>query len=544
MKKLVFVVILLMTFNIEGIKAQYSRQDSLRGSITPERSWWDLSYYHLDIKVNPEQKSLEGSNTIGYKVLQPHQTIQVDLQAPLIIESAIQDGEELEIVDEGSAHFIKLVKEQVVGEYNEVKVKYSGIPREAKRPPWDGGITWRKDSNGLPFIASACQGIGASIWWPNKDHMYDEVDSMLISVRVPENLMDVSNGRLRKVDENGDGTKTWHWFVANPINNYGVNINIGDYVQWSEVYEGEKGALTVDYYALRENEEKAKAHFQEVPVMLKAFEHWFGPYPFYEDGYTLVEAPYLGMEHQSSITYGNKYMKGYLGNDLSGTGWGLKFDFIIVHESGHEWFANNITYKDQADMWIHESFTNYSESLYLEEVYGKQAGFEYVRGTRIGINNDSPIIADYGVNARGSGDMYPKGGNMLHTIRQLINNDEKWRQILRGLNSEFYHQTVTTDQIENYIISQAGMDLSKIFDQYLRDVRIPILEYRFSDGSLSYRWNNVVDGFDMAVDVVINGENMRLNPTTGWRHQRLNSFKISLTVNPEYYVGSLNISGN
>ena len=276
--------------------------------------------------------------------------------------------------------------------------------------------------------------------------------------------------------------------------------------------------------------------------MLKAFEHWFGPYPFYEDGYTLVEAPYLGMEHQSSITYGNKYQNGYLGRDLSDTGWGLKFDFIIIHESGHEWFANNITYRDIADMWIHESFTNYSESLYLEEHFGKEAAYEYVRGTRMGIRNDKPIIGNYQVNASGSGDMYPKGGNMLHTIRQILNNDEQWRAILRGLNEEFYHQTVTTGQIENFISQGVGRDLTRVFDQYLRDIRIPILEYQFKRGKLEYRWNNAVDGFDMPVEVGFGGETVRLEPTTSWKRIKAKKPKGGLMINPDYYVGGLNVS--
>src|SRR5690606_7352637 len=253
--------------------------------------------------------------------------------------------------------------------------------------PWDGGFSWKKDDNGNDFVATSCQGLGASVWWPNKDHMYDEVDSMLISVRVPKALMEVSNGQLRGVEDHKDGTNTYHWFVNNPINNYGVNVNIGDYVHFSEDYNGEKGILKMDYYVLKYNLEKAKQQFKDAPRMMEAFEHWFGPYPFYEDGYKLVEVPYLGMEHQSSVTYGNGFENGYLGRDLSGTGWGLKFDFIIIHESAHEWFANNITYKDIADMWIHESFTAYAESIFVEYFYGKKAGAEYVIGTRRGIQN-------------------------------------------------------------------------------------------------------------------------------------------------------------
>jgi aminopeptidase N len=348
--------------------------------------------------------------------------------------------------------------------------------------------------------------------------------------------MDVSNGRLRQVDQHGDGTKTYHWAVTNPINNYGVNVNIGDYVSFSEKYMGEKGPLDCQYYVLRENLEKARKQFAEVPRMLKALEHWFGPYPFYEDSYKLVEVPYLGMEHQSSVTYGNKYQNGYLGKDLSGTGWGLKFDFIIVHESGHEWFANNITYKDIADMWIHESFTAYSENLYLDFYYGKKAASEYVIGTRKNIQNDRPIIGLYNVNYEGSGDMYYKGANMLHTLRQLVNDDEKWRQMLRGLNKTFYHQTVTSQQIEQYLSGQAGRDLSSFFNQYLRDVRIPRLEYSLKNDRLQYRWANTVPGFHMPVRVYLNQQVQWLEPTTTWQELPKLPAKARLTLDPNFYI--------
>ncbi len=539
---LLFLILFMAGFGTA--QPRFTRQDTLRGSITPERVWWDLSYYHLNIVVDPVTKTIEGENTIRYIVLSEAQIMQIDLQPPLKLYKAVQDEQPLEIVQEGNAHFITLQKKQNPGDIHDIQIFYGGIPKEAKNPPWDGGITWKTDNNGLPFVASSCQGLGASVWWPCKDHMYDEVDSMLISVTVPENMMDVSNGRLMGVDENDNGTKTYHWFVANPINNYGVNINIGDYVHYSEVYEGEKGDLDVGYYVIRDNLEKAKKQFTEVPRMLDAFEYWFGPYPFYEDGYKLVETPYLGMEHQSSITYGNGYQNGYLGRDLSDTGWGLKFDFIIVHESGHEWFANNITYKDMADMWIHESFTNYSESLFVEYFFGKEAGNEYVRGTRIGIRNDRPIIAPYGVNAGGSGDMYPKGGNMLHIIRQLVDDDNKWRSILREMNFHFYHQTVTSRQIEDFMSEKTGLDLTSVFDQYLRDYRLPMLEYRFKGKSLEYRWGNAVRNFNMPVKVTVDGKEQWITPTLQWVALQINSSEGGLKVNPEFYVASLNILGN
>ncbi|MDC0909546.1 M1 family metallopeptidase [Flavobacteriaceae bacterium] len=509
------------------------RQDTLRGSITAERSWWDLNYYHLDISVNPEKKYIEGSNLVYYTVLNSNNVLQIDLQEPLELLMAKQEGEKLEIQKEGNAYFITLKKDQILGSLEKIKLFYKGNPREAVNAPWDGGISWEKDDNGNHFIASSCQGLGASVWWPNKDHMYDEVDSMKISVNVPKGLTNVSNGRLLEIEEKLD-SNTFHWFVNNPINNYGVNINIGDYVSFSEVYNGENGNLDLDYFVLSYNLDKAKEHFKEVPKMLDAFEHWFGPYPFYDDGYKIVQTPYLGMEHQSSITYGNKFMKGYLGRDLSRTGWGMKFDYIIIHESGHEWFANNITYKDIADMWIHEGFTTYSENLYLDYHYGQQASSEYVIGTRRGISNTKTIIGKYDVNREGSGDMYSKGANLLHTIRAICGDDEKWRNILRGLNKEFYHKTVTTNEIENYISKSMNVDLSKVFNQYLRDVRIPIFEYEINEGELKYRWSNVIPGFDMPLDVILDNKSIKLFPLIDWKY--LKTIEGNLEINKNYYV--------
>ncbi|MEZ7500264.1 M1 family metallopeptidase [Flavobacterium sp. Arc3] len=546
-----FVVICSLVFisnssNAQGLLSKsemvFTKQDSLRGSITKERAWWDVKYYHLDVKVNPKDSTITGSNTIKYKVVEEYNRMQIDLQKPLEIYKVIQDGVELKYSREGNAFFIELVALQKPGTIKELTVFYGGRPKVAVNPPWDGGITWKKDSNGNPFIASSCQGLGASVWWPNKDHMYDEVESMLISVNVPGNLTDVSNGRLVSVKELKDGTRTFNWYVSNPINNYGVNINIGDYVSFSEKYKGEKGNLDCSYYVLRDNLAKAKEQFKDVPRMLKAFEHWFGPYPFYEDSYKLVEAPYLGMEHQSSVTYGNGFKNGYRGRDLSGTGWGLKFDFIIIHESGHEWFANNITDKDIADMWIHESFTNYSESLFVEYYYGKEAGNEYVRGIRKNIQNDKPIIGHYGVNSEGSSDMYYKGANMLHTLRQIVNDDEKWRTILRGLNSTFYHQTVTTKQIEDYLSTAVGMELNPFFNQYLRDTRIPTLEYFFKDKTLGFRWTNCVTGFNMPLKITINGVEKWLKPTTEWKNDSSIVENPQLKIDANFYVAEFDIT--
>ena len=535
-----FIIIIILSFtlsvNAQGIlsdKNDFNRQDTLRGSITKERIWWDLTYYHLDITVDPEKRTIYGSNEISYDVIEPYYEMQIDLQQPLILTRAEQNGKDLEIRHDGNAHFIKLKDTQIKGENNKIKVFYEGKPRVAVRAPWDGGISWERDENGNHFIASSCQGLGASVWWPNKDHMYDEVEGMLMSVNVPKGLTNISNGRLVKVDEMSEST-TFHWQVVNPINNYGVNINIGDYVNFSEIYKGEKGDLDMDYYVLSYNLEKAKIHFEDAVKTMQAFEYWFGPYPFYEDSFKLVETPYLGMEHQSSVTYGNKYKKGYLGRDLSGTGWGLKFDYIIIHETGHEWFANNITYKDIADMWVHEGFTTYSENLFVDYHYGKKAASEYVIGTRRNIRNLKPIIGPYNVNKGGSSDMYAKGANLLHTLRQITSNDDRWRKILRGLNSEFYHQTVTTSQIENYISKKMKMNLNPFFNQYLRDNRIPTLQYSIKNNVLKFRWTDVIDNFEMPMELIVNEKNIRIFPTKEWKELKLKSDNFIFDDN--YYV--------
>jgi aminopeptidase N len=519
-KKIFFIIAFCLAGTMQGQETVFTEQDTLRGSITPERAWWDLVYYHLDITVDPENKFIEGSNTILYKVLEENQRLQVDLQNPLKIHKITQDGQEVSFETNGNAHFVTLIKEQKIDDLNELMIEYSGNPKEAEKAPWDGGFSWKKDANGNHFVATSCQGLGASVWWPNKDHMYDEVDSMAITVTVPKNLVAVANGVLKNVTEHTDA-KTFEWYVNNPINNYGVNVNIADYVNFGEIYNGENGELQLDYYVLRDNLDKAKVQFKQAPLMMEAFEHWFGPYPFYEDSFKLVEVPYLGMEHQSSITYGNQYVNGYLGRDLSGSGWGNTFDFIIIHEAGHEWFANNITYKDIADMWIHEAFTAYSENLYLDYHNGKTASSEYVLGTRSKIRNDIPILGPYGVNKAGSGDMYYKGSNMLHTLRQLLEDDEKWRSILRGLNKEFYHQTVTTQQIEEYLSDKTGIDLTAFFNQYLRTTMIPLLEYKIDGDAITYRYTNVVDDFDMPIRIFIGEKEQWLFPSATWKTEAL-----------------------
>ena len=538
MKKLLFIFIML-GYGVTAIaQEKFTQADELRGSITPQRAWWDLQHYSIEVDVFAQTKSLSGTNTITYTVLSPNSTMQIDLQEPMRIDLVTQNGEKIEIESIGNAHFLDLKQTQEIGAKNKVTIHFSGIPREALNAPWDGGLVWSKDSNGIDFIASANQGIGASVWWPVKDHPQDEPDNGVdLFITTPKDLVGVGNGRLIEEITNKD-TKTWHWQVVNPINSYGVNINVGDYVTFSETYNGLNGKLDLSYWVLRDNLEIAKEQFKQAPLMLEAFEYWFGPYPFYEDSFKLVEAPYLGMEHQSSVTYGNKYKNGYLGRDLSGTGWGLEFDFIIIHEAGHEWFANNITNKDVADMWIHEGFTAYSENLYLNYHFGEKAASEYVIGTKRSIQNDTPLIGTYNKNNRGSNDMYYKGANILHTLRQLIADDQKWRAILQGLNKDFYHQTITSHQVETYISEKSGIHLTQFWEQYLRTTMIPNLQYTIKQNQLKYRYTDVIKGFDMPVQVKINGVLNWIQPTSAWKTLENNGKIKTLDVQQDFLINS------
>ena len=488
----------------------FTKKDTLRGTITAERAWWDVVMYDLHVTPNFLNFTISGSNTIHFKLVKKaNKRMQIDLQDPLIIDSAFLNGVRVQYEGKENVYYIllpfKKLPKQVKAESNihQLQIFYHGVPKPALRAPWDGGVVWKKDKNGNPWIGTACQNLGASVWWPCKDHQSDEPDSTLISITAPDTLMNISNGRLRNVVADGKGNKTWTWFVSKPINNYDITMNVGKYVHFNDTLMGVNGKLDLDYYVMEYNLDKAKKQFTQVKPMIHAFEYWFGPYPFYEDGYKLIESDYLGMEHQSAVAYGNGFENGYRGTDLSGTGWGMKWDFIIVHESGHEWFGNSITTKDIADMWVHEGFTNYSETLYTDYVYGTDAGNAYVQGTRRKIQNDKPIIGKYNVNNEGSGDMYYKAGNMIHMIRQIIGDKSTFRMLLQDMNQKYRYRTVTGAEIEDFISKRTGFNLSKVFDQYLRTTQIPTLEYYLSTENTSqilyYRWANCIKGFNMPV---------------------------------------------
>ena len=533
--------LLLLAILISGVsqaqffeEAKPTKIDTLKGSNTEFRNFWDVKKYDIVLEPNFEAKSIKGSNkislTIEKDILNP--VFQIDLQSPMKADKITASFPIADKKTDGDFIFISTKKKFKKGEKYTIDIDYSGNPVIAKYAPWDGGWMFTKDKNGNPWMTAADEGIGASIWLPVKDIWSDEPDNgITFKIITPKDLVGVGNGKLIK-EENLGNKKSWLWEVKSPINDYSIIPSIGKYVNFKDTFDGEKGKLDLDYWVLDYNLDKAKKQFEQVKPMMKAFEHWFGPYPFYEDSYKLVESPHLGMEHQSNVAYGNKYQNGYLGRDLSGTGIGLKWDYIIIHETGHEWFANNITAKDQADMWIHESFTTYSETLFVDYVFGKADGNKYLQGLRGNIQNDKPIIGTYGIRNEGSGDMYPKGANMIHTIRQVINNDEKFRQILRGLNKDFYHQTVTASQIQNYFSEKSGIDLKSIFDQYLTTIKIPTLEYKQNGNQLTYKWTNVVPNLKLPIRLT---DGQELKPTEEWQTATLKSSD-ELKVDPNYYI--------
>jgi aminopeptidase N len=545
MRRLALVVSLVVcpAFGLAAQARVFTHADTLRGSNTPERAWWDATFYDLHVSVSPTDSSIRGANGITYRVLRPASVMQIDLQRPLEVDSMTQAGTHLSYQRDGNAFFVTLTAPQRTGDHNTVWVYFHGAyhPQAGSAQRGGGPFHWNTDTTGAPWIATSNEGTGGSTWWPLKDIPADEPDSQRIAITVPDPLIDVSNGRLRSTTHNGDGTTTFEWFVANPINSYDVEINAtASYVPVRDTYQGVNGPLTIEFWPLALHQPLAAVLMPQVKTMLACFEHWFGPYPWYADGYKLIEAPYLGMEHQSGIAYGNRYLPGYIGRDLSGTGEGMSWDYIIVHESAHEWWGNNISAKDHADMWIHESFGMYAEALYLECVKNQAAGQRYLVGVRSNIKNDSPIIGTYGVNdTPRSQDRYYKGSNMLMTIRAVVDNDARWLSTLRGLNSTFWHQTVTAKQIRDYINTGTGVDLSRIFTQYQETTMIPMLEYGTEGKTFSYHWTNVVPGFDMPVRVGLGSDSnyTRLRPTTAWQTvpSTMND-TTELRVDPAFYV--------
>ena len=530
---------LIFLFVLQGIAQESNRLASLPTKISPERAWWDLQHYALRIHVDSETKSIAGSNQIRFKVVSAgtHE-MQIDLQEPMQIDSVLYKNQTLEFVKNQAAHYISFPNDLVFkkNQIDSITIYFSGAPLQAKNAPWDGGIVWEKDSLGNAFAASAVQGIGASSWWPTKEHNYDKPDHGVdLYYTASKEYSIIGNGKLISTKDIGKNLRTWHWQVKNPISNYNISFNLGKYAVIHDTYDGLNGKLDLTYYPLAADKEKAEKHFAQVKDMLEAMEFWFGPYPFYEDGYKLTQAPFVGMEHQSNVAWGNGFQQGYTGNDMTQTGYGMTFDFMIVHESIHEWFGNSFSYTDIADMWLHESFTTYGEALYVEYFHGKEAGQAYTRGTRWRIQNQEPIQGEYGVGSKPGTDIYFKGANMLLTLRQIIDNDTLWRDILQNLQNKFRHSVVTSHTVEQEIAKMANRDLQSFFDVYLRQAHPPTLEWKAVDNSLYFRYTKVPEDFTMPLKLQVAQAPVWIQPTTTWQNAAIETNQ-EIYIDPNFYI--------
>jgi aminopeptidase N len=539
MKKLLFLfaIIAFSTNTLfaqlgTGLPDRFTRKDSLRGTLSNIRNNYDVKFYNLDIEIDIEKKFISGFNEITFLAIENISRLQIDLFDNMKINKIEHNNKSLNYTREFNAVFIDFSKTITKGSVSKIKVFYEGNPIVAKRAPWDGGFVFKKDKNGNAHVAVACQGTGASLWWPNKDHQSDEPDSMAINITSSSLYEEVSNGRLRAKKDLGNGYTRFEWFVSNPINNYNVSVNIADYYHWTDTYTSKVDGeiLSLDYYVLKDDKEKALTQFEQVKPMMDAFEKRFGKYAFYTDGYKLVQTPYLGMEHQSCVAYGNAFKNGYLGFDLSGSGEGMKFDYIIIHETAHEWWGNNVTSYDIADMWIHEGFGQYSEVVYLEELYGRESATKYLNGIKKGIGNKEPVIGPYGVNKEGSGDMYPKGALFLNTLRNYINDDKIWWDIIKSIQTEYRHKNISTNDVLALMNKKSGKELKPIFDQYLKHANLPeLILYTKSENNallLTYQWKTDVSDFNMPIDVFINDEKQRIYPSNTVQTKRYENVKL------------------
>jgi len=507
--------------------------DILRGGYGPYRANNDLQFYHLDIRVDPEKKFISGKNTIRFKMLQDGTRIQLDLHAALNVDKILLGDTPLKYERDSGAVFVDFPETLHAGRVYSIDFYYSGNPLETGR---FGGITFKKDSSGHTWINTACEGTGASLWWPDKDQWRDEVENMQISVAIPNDLVDVSNGKFMGKTDLGDGYTRWDWLVQYPINNYDVSLNIGNYQHFSD----KLGNLPLDFYALPEDLDKAKKQFAQAKGMLEAYQHYFGEYPFIKDGYKLIEAPYSGMEHQSAVTYGNHFANGYLERDWTGVGISTRFDFIIIHESAHEWFGNSVTAADVSDMWIHEGWATYLECLFVEYTYGKEDGLKYTNAYKSKVRNQQPIITQRGVNRTPPQDMYFKGALFLNTLRSVVNDDKRWWKLIHDFYQHFKYRNIMTEDVVAYFNQKTGMNLTPVFDEYLRHAALPALELKFDEanGVVSYRWKADETAFAMPVRVGAKDHWQIIQPTAEWKTMKTPLKKDEFQVATDlYYVG-------
>lgn len=496
-------------------KLIYPKSNRLWGNYSEYRANNDLISYDLTIKVNPEKKYISGKNTIRFKMLKAANKIQLDLYKNLNIDRIMANNQSLTYERKGNTVYITFPHKLKKGVTEEIDFYYSGYPKATGR---FGCFTFKKDALGKHWINTACQGTGSMVWWPNKDQQPDEVESMIMRVSVPSDLKNISNGRLIETNIKDNGYTEYVWQTVNPINNYSVSLNIGNYVHFGE----KLGELTLDYYVLAQDVDKAKAQFKQVIPMMVSYQKYFGEYPFIKDGYKLIQAPYTGMEHQSAVTYGNGFKNGYnrgegVSADWTGVGISLKFDFIIIHETGHEWFGNSLTSYDFSDAWIHEGWCTYAEAVYVEDQFGYEDAIKYLNGYKNKVENRYPMIGQSSVAHWPTSDIYFKGTLFINTLRHIIADDEKWWAGVKAFTTGFKKSHLYTVDVLNFFNQYFDDDFEKVFDQYLYFNNIPTLEISKTAGQVKYRWQADVDGFNMPLDVQIDGEIIRLYPQTTWQ---------------------------
>lgn len=520
----------------------FTATDTLRGSNHELRKNWNVLKYELTIEPNFQEKTIQGINEITYFEETMSKLIQIDLQEPMILDS-VKQGDALLSFSKDGARYIIMVYDTAADLHYRVppgirslKLFFHGQPTIAKRAPWDGGWVWQKDAAGNPWVSVACQSNGASLWFPCKDYMGDKADSgVVMHLITPQNLIGIGNGRLISTQSLNNGKVQYTWEVKSSISSYNIIPYFGRYQHFSDTLHGLNGVLDLNYYVLPENFSKAQQQFKQTKSVIHGMEYWAGPYPFYQDGFKLVEAPYLGMEHQSNVAYGNGYTNGYKGMDLSKTGVGLKWDFIIMHEGAHEWFGNAITASDIAYLWIHEGFTTYAEVLYSDYLLGEEAGKKYLTGTYNRILNKDPIEGHPDVHHEGDGDMYPKGAALVHILRHLLPKDKSFREVQKNMIQTFKDTTITSKDLLAFWNKESGRDLSPIFRQYLQTTMVPTLEWKKTSKGVKYRWTNCVDGFDLPL-IVMDGKKKQhtIYPSGSWQTNK--KVKKSINVMNDFYI--------
>ena len=515
-----------------------TRADILRGEYGRYRANNDLLYYDLDVRVNPEKKFISGKNTIRFRMLKDDTRIQLELFSNYTIEKIVMGAQRLNYVRDHNTVYIDFPETLRSGRTYSIEFHYSGQPREQGR---FGALAFRTDPAGKHWINTANEGEGSASWWPSKDQWRDEPEGADIRVAVPNGLVNVSNGRFMGKTDLGDGYTRWDYRVHYPINSYNVSLNIAEYAHFAETH----GDLTMDYFVLPGNLEKAKVQFAQAKPMMEAFEKYVGRYPFPKDGFKLIEVPYSGMEHQSAVTYGNRYANGYLERDWTGVGVSLKFDFIIIHESGHEWFGNAVSAADVSDMWIQEGWCNYLEFIYVEALFGREDAIKYANGYKSKIGNAEPIITQRGIHRTPNQDMYFKGALFLDTLRNAVNDDARWWKLVRDTYERFKYQNIMTEDLVRFFSAELKQDMAPIFDQYLRRTALPVLELTFDEAekTVAYRWKADERGFAMPIKVGDPAKWQMIQPTTDWKSMEWSAGKDAFRVATELFYVNVQILG-